>query len=109
MKVSKRKLLYGCLFILILYVNILNQYIHFFGYLDEIIAIASIWYVLTHLKKIDKELVVMLAIIGLMTVIALVGNVIFQYQDYLIAILKDILAFYKLPMTFIALYTWSEK
>lgn len=50
----------------------------------------------------------MLAIIGLMTVIALVGNVIFQYQDYLIAILKDILAFYKLPMTFIALYTWSR-
>ena len=108
MKVSKRKLLYGSLFILILYVNILSQYVHFLGYLDEIIAIASILYVLTHLRKIDKELFAMLAIIGLMTAIALAGNVIFQYQDSSIAILKDILAFYKLPMTFIALYTWSR-
>lgn len=108
MKVSKRKLLYGSLFLLILYVNILSQYVHFLGYLDEIIAIASILYVLTHLRKIDKELLAMLAIIGLMTAIALAGNVIFQYQDSSIAILKDILAFYKLPMTFIALYTWSR-
>ncbi len=108
MKVSKRKLLYGCLFILILYVNILSQYIHFLGYLDEIVAIASVLYVLTHLKKMDKKLAAMLVIIGLMTVIALIGNVIFKYQDYSIAILKDILAFYKLPMTFIALYTWSR-
>ena len=95
MKVSKRKLLYGSLFILILYVNILSQYIHFSGYLDEIIAIASILYVVTHLRKIDKELLAMLAIIGLMTAIALIGNVVFCYQDYSIAILKDILAFYK--------------
>ena len=108
MKISKRKLLYGSLFILILYVNILSQYIHFLGYLDEIIAIASILYVVTHLRKIDKELLAILAIIGLMTAIALVGNVVFRYQDYSIAILKDILAFYKFPMTFMAFYIWSR-
>lgn len=108
MKVSKRKLLYGSFFMLILYVNILSQYVHFLGYLDEIIAIASILYVLTHLRKIDKELFVILAIIGLMTAIALAGNVIYQYQDSSIAILKDILAFCKMPITFIALYTWSR-
>ena len=108
MKYSKRKLLYGSLFILILYVNILSQYVHFLGYLDEVIAIVSILYVLTHLRKIGKESFAMLEIMGLMTAIALVGNVFFRYQDSSIAILKDILGFYKLPMTFIALYTWSR-
>lgn len=108
MKVSKRKLIYGSLFILILYVNIISQYIHFFGYLDEIIAIVSCLYVLTHLKKIDKDLSIMLAIMGVMTMIALGGNIVFKYQDYSIAVLKDIFAFYKFPLTFIALYTWSR-
>lgn len=108
MKVSKKKLLYGSLFILILYVNILSRYASFFGYLDEIIAIVSFLYVLTHIRKIDTESFVVLAILAVMTIIALAGNMCFQYQTYTEAIFKDILAFYKLPITFIAVYTWSK-
>lgn len=108
MKISKKKIQYGSLFILILYVNILNQYIPGLKYLDEIIAIISIIYIFLHLKKINTNFYIILFIIGIMTLIALIGNVIFKYQNYQIAIFKDILAFYKFPITFIAIYTWSK-
>lgn len=108
MKVKISTLMYGILFFLIVYGNVLYQYVGVFGLLDEVVAIISIAYILCHLRKIENDFLIIVICILFMTILAFAGNIMFHYQDYQIAIGKDMLAFYKMPVTFIAVYMWAK-
>lgn len=110
MKVSVSKIQFGFLFVLLIFNNIICMWIPFFGYLDEIIALISIAYVLLHLRSVMKKSYnrSIFLCLFLITIIGILGNIIYGYQSFMEAIIKDILAFYKMPITFVAAYHWSE-
>lgn len=98
---------YGLLFILILCNNIFAQYIPVFNYLDECIAILCsiiIIYNIMKYKKIPKMIILMI----LICFIGLSGNIIYNYQEEKIAILKEILAFSKIIIVFVAIYYYKK-
>lgn len=110
MEKSVNKLLFGILFVIVIFNNVLSGWIPFLGYLDEITALVSIVYILIHFKKVFARRYnqMIIVLFSLAALIGVIGNVLYGYQTALIAILKDILAYYKMPVTFIALYHWSE-
>ena len=86
------------IFAFLLVENILEQYIPFLNYTDEIIAIFSIVGIFFKSTKItiNKYEKKILASVGILVVIGVVGNLMFGYQTSIIAIVKDLLALVKL-------------
>lgn len=105
----KSKLSYGLLFAIIAFGNILQQFIPELRYFDEIVAICCFVYVCITIKRFERDFYIIVAIMAILTAIGLIGNARSQYQDSLIGICKDILAFWKMPITFIAVYMWSQE
>lgn len=104
----KSKLSYGLLFSLILFGDVLQRFIPELRYFDEIVAICCFVYAGMHVKQFERDFYIIVAIMGVLTAIGLIGNARSQYQDSLIGVGKDILAFWKMPITFIAVYMWSQ-
>jgi hypothetical protein len=103
-KTSFKNFISGIFFTLLLFNNIIMQYIPIFGYLDELIAVWAIIFVLLSLlnKNLKTYQQNLLFLILCVIIIGIFGNLIFNYQPELIAIIKDIIAFIKLPIIAIA-------
>lgn len=109
MTFSRRKLLYGTFFILIIFDNVLSSIIPGFNYFDELILGYSILYLVSH--KLTKRLQYGIIIICMicMLVIGLLGNLIWHYNNGYIVVIKDVIAFIKMPITAIAFSRLGEK
>lgn len=103
--ISKRKFIYGLAFLVILLNTILEQHIHVFEYLDELVAIVSIIFIFIHIHGVryfaSVKLVILFLVITIITGVA--GNIIWGYQESIVAVLKDILAYVKAPIIACAL------
>ena len=104
-KISKQRIAYGLIFIFILLNTIFEQYIPAFGYLDESAAIISMLYIFIHIKWVSHFTTTRYILLLLLITIAtgIIGNVIWGYQESVIAVLKDILAYVKTPIIACAL------
>lgn len=104
-KISKQRIAYGLIFIFILLNTIFEQYIPAFGYLDEIVAIISMPYIFIHIRWLRHFTTTRYILLLLLITIAtgIIGNVIWGYQESVIAVLKDILAYVKAPIIACAL------
>ena len=104
-KISKSKFIYGLAFLIILLNTILEQHIHVFAYLDELVAIVSIIFIFIHIHRAryfaTVKLMILFLVITIITGVA--GNIIWGYQESIVAVLKDILAYVKAPIIACAL------
>lgn len=102
---SKKRIIYGLIFIVLLLNTIFVQYISLLRYLDEIAAILSVVYIFKHLNgvKYYKSVKCILLFLLITIITGVFGNVIWEYQESVVAILKDILAYIKAPIIACAL------
>ena len=102
---SKNKLLYGFVFIVILLNTIFEQYVPVLKYLDETATILSLGYIFIYLAGVKRfqsvKYILMLLLVTIITGVA--GNIFGKYQESIVAILKDILAYVKAPIIACAL------
>ena len=102
---SKKKLLYGFVFLVILLNTIFEQYVPVLKYLDETATILSLGYIFIYLAGVKHfksvKYILMLLLVTIITGVA--GNIIWGYQESIVAILKDILAYVKSPIIACAL------
>ena len=107
---SLQKIFYGLFFVIILTSNIISKYIGGINSIDETIAIFCLIYIFFHLNEVirikacNKILVLTLIIVC----IGLVGNYLFNLQSNSEAIVKDIVAFAKMPIVACALISRKE-
>lgn len=93
------------LFIILVLENIIEKFIPVFAYLDESITILCGILILLKLSrpiKINKTYIKIGACFVIIALLGLISNMIFQIQDELIAVLKDVLAFSKFYVIFLA-------
>lgn len=106
--ISKEKLivwLWSILYLIILLSNIIEQKLSFVNYIDEVIAIISMFYILINFKSYihDSSLAKITIALLFVCVIGVLGNLFFKFQDNKIAIAKDMLAMAKTPIIAMAL------
>jgi hypothetical protein len=99
-----KNLMFGLFFIIILFNNIIMQYVPVFTYLDEFIVLLAIFAIIYNLCKnrLEASQITLIVLLLIVIIIGFIGNVITNYQSSMIAILKDIIAFIKLPIVAIA-------
>lgn len=93
------------LFIILVLENIIERFIPAFAYLDESITIFCgllIVFKLSHPIKINKTYIKIGVSFVIVALLGLISNVVFQIQDEVIAVLKDVLAFSKFYVIFLA-------
>lgn len=110
MKIKKIQIIYGFLFLWILFNNYFQTIIPVFSYFDEGIVLFSIIYMLINVKACMKgirfHILVATAIIVL---IGLAGDCAFHYNANTIVVIKDIVAFIKGPLAIIAFSFYHKK
>jgi hypothetical protein len=100
-----RQCLYGVFFAILITGNFLEPIIPVLRFMDEGLAIVSAIFLLycwCWEKKLRRYEAVTLSCLAVMTVLALVGNTFFNYQPSAVGILKDMVAFFKMPITLLA-------
>lgn len=106
--ISREKIivwLWSILYLIILLSNIIEQKLSFVNYIDETIAIISMFYILINFKVYihDSSLAKITIALLFVCIIGVLGNLFFKFQDNNIAIAKDMLAMAKTPIIAMAL------
>lgn len=110
MKVTKRQILYALLFLSVILNSIMVQYVIGMNYFDELAALFSFTYIIFHWRKgMQKRYFNVVMVVAVIIVIGLTGNLIWSYQEGGLVVIKDIVAFSKMPVTMVALSMWSDK
>ena len=93
------------MYLIILLSNIIEQKLSFVNYIDETIAIISMFYILINFKAYihDSSLAKITIALLFVCIIGVLGNLFFKFQDNNIAIAKDMLAMAKTPIIAMAL------
>lgn len=102
MRIKKRDFWYSIFLILILVNNILMQYSSVFTYFDELIEICCICLFIKKIRLLKSNEIKCFIIMTCILCIGWIGTAVSDYQDSVVAIIKDILLFLKFPV--IALY-----
>lgn len=102
MKISKHRLLYACLFLWMIFNTTLQSYIPGFNYFDEALLAFSLVYLAFNFRKECKEYCAIFFCSLLIVVIGLFSNLIWNYNNGYIVIIKDIVAFLKMPIILLA-------
>lgn len=103
-----RKLIYGILFLIILLNNAIEQIIPMFGYLDELIVMWALVYVSVNYNKFGNREYLILLCLSLVILFGILSNAMYGLQPEIIAIIKDIAAFIKLPIVALAGVIWRK-
>lgn len=107
-KISNRNIVQAIVFTVIVFNNIVQQYISVMSYLDELICIGAFIYIFCF-KEIKIEYMQILCYTGILILLGLVGNIIFGYQNSFIGIMKDILGLVKIPVISVACMMYADK
>lgn len=103
LRIKTNDLLRDAFLILILTNNIINTYIPFFSYFDELIELVCIIFVIKNYRNIawkEKKIIGMLIAIVLIGFFGTIRN---SYQSNAVAIIKDIFLVLKFPIIMVAL------
>lgn len=110
MQLSKQKVLYGILFVWILFNTVLERFIPGFNYFDELILAYAICCLVIYSRKrtirIRRQL--LLAIIIIVSV-GLMSNYIYSLNNGVVVVIKDIIAFLKMPAAMVAFSFRNDK
>lgn len=110
MKVLSKKIAYELIFIIIVFNSIIEQYIKIFIYFDEFLALICLLYIIFKNKLKIKKTYFNIFIYSLIIIfIGLLGNVIWGYNANVVVVIKDLIAFIKMPITIIAVTMWNDK
>ncbi len=110
MKITRRQILYAILFLASILNTGISQYVIGMNYFDELIALFSFVYILLNWRRrLQKKYLNVILATAFVIAIGLMGNLIWSYHNGGLVILKDIIAFAKMPVTMVALSMWNDK
>lgn len=78
-----------------------DKYYFLFRYLDEILAVSGVIYIAVNFNKLNKNVLIIIFLLFALTIVGLLGTFINRLQTGLFPIIIDILAFWKVFLTFI--------
>ena len=107
MKVYKKPFLITIVLFALMMQVILEKQVDFLGYIDELFAVASIIYIFKSMK-LKKEMATPLSIMVILILIGITGNLVYNVQGDVKAILMDIGNMFKGFVSFLAVYRYFD-